>query len=70
MLSTCRLHDAKTLLRAATVDYIVLGPDSSSLPADSVATSLKSLAPKASTVLLQRDFKHGDAEHAGLNCYA
>ena len=66
VLSTCRMHDAKTLLSAAKVDYIVLGPDSSSRPADSAAASLKSLAPKASTVLLQKDFKHGDAEEAGL----
>jgi anti-anti-sigma factor len=66
VLSTCRMHDAKTLLNAAKVDYIVLGPDSSSLPADHVAASLQSLAPKASTVLLQKDFKHGDAEQAGL----
>jgi hypothetical protein len=60
------MHDAKTLLSAAKVDYIVLGPDSSSRPADSAAALLKSLAPKASTVLLQKDFKHGDAEEAGL----
>jgi hypothetical protein len=60
------MHDAKTLLSAAKVDYIVLGPDSSSLPSESVAASLKSLAPKASTVLLQNDFKHSDAEQAGL----
>ena len=66
VLSTCRMHDAKTLLSAAKVDYIVLGPDNSSLPADSAATSLKSLAPKASIVLLQNDFKHDDAEQAGL----
>lgn len=66
VLSTCRMHDAKTLLSAAKVDYIVLGPDSSSLPADSVAASLKSLAPKALTVLLPKDFKHGDAEQSGL----
>lgn len=66
VLSTCRMHDAKTLLNAAKVDYIVLGPDSSSLPSDRAAVSLQSLAPKASTVLLQKDFKHGDAEQAGL----
>ncbi len=66
VLSTCRMHDAKTLLSAAKVDYIVLGPDSSFLPSDRAATSLKSLAPKASTVLLQNDFKHSDAEQAGL----
>ncbi|MGZ4833657.1 MAG: hypothetical protein ACXVZQ_12070, partial [Terriglobales bacterium] len=66
VVSTCRIHDAKTLLSAAKVDYIVLGPDSSSLPSDNVAASLRSLAPKASTVLLQSNFKHGDAEQAGL----
>jgi hypothetical protein len=60
------MHDAKTLLSAAKVDYIVLGPDNSSLPSDSVAASLKTLAPKASTVMLQNDFKHGNAEEVGL----
>jgi hypothetical protein len=66
VLSTCRMHDARTLLSASKVDYIVLGPDSSFRAADGVAASLKSLAPTASTVLLQKDFKHGDAEEAGL----
>jgi anti-anti-sigma factor len=66
VLSTCHMHDAKTLLSAAEVDYIILGPDGSSRPADSAAASLKSLAPKASTILLQKDFKHGDAEQAGM----
>jgi anti-anti-sigma factor len=67
VLSSCRMHDAKTLLSAAAkVDYIVLGPDSSLRPADSTASALQLLAPKASTILLQKDFKHGDAEQAGL----
>ena len=66
VLSTCRVHDAKTLLTAANVDYIVLGPDSSRLPSDSVLASLRPLAPKAATVLLQSEFKHQDAEHAGV----
>jgi DNA-binding response OmpR family regulator len=66
VLSTCRMHDAKTLLSTSKVDYIVLGPDSSALAVDSVVPSLRSLAPKASTVLLQKDFKHRDAEQAGL----
>ena len=66
VLSTCRVHDARTLLSAAKFDYIVLGPDCSNLPSDNVVASLKSLAPKASTVLLHEDFKHGDAEQAGL----
>jgi len=66
VVSTCRVHDAKTLLRAAKADYIILGPDSSALPANEVAASLQSLSPSAATLLLQRDFQLGDAEQAGL----
>jgi len=65
VLSTCRVHDARILLSAAKVDYIVLGPDSSRLPSDSLAASLKSLAPGATTVLLDSSFKLGDPERAG-----
>jgi hypothetical protein len=66
VLSTCRVHDAKLLLTASNVDYIVLGPDSSRLPSDSVLASLRSLAPKAAAVLLHSEFKHRDAEQAGI----
>ena len=66
VLSTCRVHDAKTLLTATKFDYIVLGPDSSRLPSDNVLASLKALAPAAATVLLQGEFKHEDPEQAGL----
>jgi anti-anti-sigma factor len=66
VLSTCRLYDARTLLKAAKVDYVVLGPDSSQLPHDNVVASLKSLAPEATTVLLGAGFKLGDPEHAGF----
>ena len=65
VLSTCRVHDAKMLLTAAKVDYIVLGPDNSQLPSDKVVASLQPLAPSARTLVLQSDFKHGDAEQAG-----
>ena len=65
VLSTCRVHDAKTLLSAAKVDYIVLGPDSSQLPSQNVIASLKPLAPEATTVLLESGFKLGDPERAG-----
>src|SRR5271165_5630030 len=36
VLSTCRVHDATTLLAATKFDYVVLGPDSSQLPSDNV----------------------------------
>jgi anti-anti-sigma factor len=65
VLSTCRLHDARMLLSAAKVDYIVLGPNCAQVPSDTVAASLKPLAPSARTVQLQSDFKYADAERAG-----
>ncbi len=65
VLSTCRVHDARMLLTAAKVDYIVLGPDTSHLPSDNVVASLKPLAPTARTLVLPSDFKYGDAEQAG-----
>jgi anti-sigma B factor antagonist len=65
VLSTCRVRDAKTLLSAAKVDYIVLGPDSSQLASHSVVEALKPLAPNATTVLLESGFKLADPEHAG-----
>lgn len=65
VLSTCRIRDAKTLLSSTKVDYIVLGPDNSQLESDSAVASLKSLAPEATTVLLENSFKLGDPERAG-----
>ncbi len=65
VLSTCRVHDAKMLLSASPVEYIVLGPDCSQLPSDTVVASLKPLAPSARTVQLHSDFKYQDAERAG-----
>ena len=66
VLSTCRLRDAKTLLSAAKVDYIVLGPDSSQLASHNVVEALKPLAPHANTVLLENGFKLADPERASL----
>ena len=66
VLSTCRIHDARTLLTSAKFDYIVLGPDSSHRPSDNVAASLKLLAPATATVVLESDFKYADPEQAGL----
>jgi len=64
VISTCRLRDAKILLSASEVAYIVLGPDSSELPSDNAVESLKLLAPKAVTVQLDRGFEQGDPESA------
>jgi len=64
VVSTCRMRDAKILLTASEVAYIVLGPDCSELPSDNVVDSLKLLAPKAVTVKLERGFELGDPEQA------
>jgi anti-sigma B factor antagonist len=66
-LSTCRVHDAKTLLTATSFDYIVLGPDTSHLPSDNVVAKMKSLAPSAATLQLPARFKYDDPERAGLD---
>jgi anti-sigma B factor antagonist len=64
VISTCRMRDARILLSASDVAYIVLGPDCSELPSDNVVDSLKLLAPKAMTVKLERGFELGDPESA------
>ncbi len=67
VLSTCRVHDARTLLRATKFDYIVLGPDTSHLPSDNVVASLQSVAPTAAIVPLQDEFKSASPEQAGAD---
>ena len=67
VLSTCRVHDARTLLRATKFDYIVLGPDTSHLPSDNVVASLQSVAPTAAIVPLQDEFKSANPEQAGAD---
>ena len=64
VVSTCRMRDARILLSASDVAYIVLGPDCCELPSDNVVDSLKLLAPKAVTVKLERGFELGDPERA------
>jgi anti-sigma B factor antagonist len=62
--TTCRLHDAKLLLSASDVSYLVLGPDCSELPCDQVVATLRPLARNAALVQLEPDFRSLDAEHA------
>ncbi len=66
VLSTCRIHDAKTLLKAGKIDYIVLGPDSCQEPSQNLLDSFRLLAPTAKTVLLESGFQSSDPERASL----
>lgn len=63
--STMLVRDAKVLLRASQVDVIVLGPGSEHLPSETVASSLKTVAPLAAMLQLEADFRHGDPHEAG-----
>jgi len=62
--STCSLHDAKILLNADDVEYILVGPGTPQLPSETVVGTLTALAPTATALKLAADFKIRDAEEA------
>jgi anti-anti-sigma factor len=62
--STCSFRDAKILLRVDGVDYIVVGPSTPRLSAETVVQSLTALSPKANVMQLAADFKIRDAQEA------
>jgi anti-anti-sigma factor len=62
--STCSFRDAKTLLGVDGVEYIVVGPSTPRLSAESVVVALTALSPKAKTLRLDAEFKLRDAREA------
>ncbi|HEX3375052.1 MAG TPA: STAS domain-containing protein [Edaphobacter sp.] len=62
--STCSFRDAKILLRVEGAEYIVVGPSTPRLSADTVVQSLTALSPKANVRQLAPDFKIRDAQEA------
>ena len=62
--STCSFRDAKILLRVDGVEYIVVGPSTPRLSAETVVHSLTALSPKANVLRLAADFKIRDAQEA------
>jgi len=62
--STCSFRDAKILLQVDEVDYIVVGPGTPQLTSEMVLKSLTALAPKATALRLDADFKLRDAREA------
>jgi anti-anti-sigma factor len=64
VVTTCRLHDAKLLLSAADVSWVVLGPDCSQLPCERVVAELTPLSNKAKVLQLEPGFKMDDVEKA------
>jgi anti-anti-sigma factor len=62
--STCSFRDAKILLKVDGVDYIVVGPSSPQLSAQTVTESLTTLSPSAKVLQLDAEFKLRDAREA------
>jgi anti-anti-sigma factor len=62
--STCSFRDAKILLGVDGVEYIVVGPSTPRLSAESVVAALTALSPKAKTLRLDAEFKLRDAREA------
>jgi anti-sigma B factor antagonist len=62
--STCSFRDAKILLGVDDVEYILVGPGTPQLPAETVVNTLTALAPKATAIRLAADFKIRDAREA------
>ena len=62
--TVCSLRDARILLCADQVDYLLIGPCNPQLTSQMVYKELTSLAPKASALQLAPDFHSHDAAHA------
>ncbi len=62
--STSLVRDARILLQVAKVDYILIGPGSTRLPAETVSSSLQAAAAQAKILKLDPDFKDRDAHEA------
>jgi anti-anti-sigma factor len=64
VVSTSLVHDARILMQASTMDFLIFGPDSPEAPRESLISSLKQQRPHASAFHLQSDFKHQDPHQA------
>lgn len=62
--TTCSFGDAKLLLRVDRADYILVGPCSAQLPPELAARGLAAIAPQASVLQLDSNFKSHDALQA------
>ncbi|HEX4155007.1 MAG TPA: STAS domain-containing protein [Acidobacteriaceae bacterium] len=62
--TTCSFRDARTLLRVNHADYILVGPGTPQLPSIEVLEELRTLAPKASPLRLDANFKSSDVLEA------
>jgi anti-anti-sigma factor len=64
VVSTGLMRDARILMQASKIDFLIFGPDSAQPTRDSLVSALKQQAPKATAFHLQADFKHHDPQRA------
>jgi anti-anti-sigma factor len=62
--STCSFRDAKILLGVDEVEYILVGPGNPQLSSEMMVSTLTTLAPKATALRLDVDYKIRDAREA------
>jgi anti-anti-sigma factor len=62
--STCSFRDAKTLLQVEGMEYLVVGPSTPRLSAETVMQSLTALAPRAKALQFDPEFKIRDVQEA------
>ncbi|WP_353065891.1 STAS domain-containing protein [Tunturibacter psychrotolerans] len=62
--ATCSFRDAKTLLQTDGVEYILVGPSTPHLSAETVVETLTALAPRAKALRLDPEFKIRDVQEA------
>jgi anti-anti-sigma factor len=62
--STCSFRDAKTLLQVDGVEFILVGPSTPHLSAETVVQALTALAPRAKALQLDPEFKIRDVQEA------
>jgi anti-anti-sigma factor len=58
VVSTALVRDARILMRASKIDFLIFGPDCAQAPRESLISSLKQHAPQAAAFHLEPDFKH------------
>ncbi len=64
VVSTSLMSDARILLQASQMDFLIFGPESAHAPRESLVGSLKRRMPNAAAFHLESDFKHHDPQQA------
>jgi anti-sigma B factor antagonist len=64
VISTSLVHDARVIMQASKIDFLIFGPDSPQPARDSLTDSLKRQTPHAAAFQLDHDFRQRDPQQA------